>query len=222
MQTEKITKAEKLFDKGKMTKSLTLYEKEIRRWFRVYRPELVEYQWNRNSKKPKVGSKSLTRKLNKSSPEQVNISIPQSIEEESQANYASAEKKGDETIQSNNFSGNGEEFTSVKPEHQQLLEKVIIDFNKVGMQFLSLGQIEEAKGILKTLVALCREFANQDQKLVWLTFNNVSWIHKKLNEFKIAMKLLKRAQSIAEDGCSEDYLALTYINLSAIFSELKQ
>jgi hypothetical protein len=31
MQTEKITKAEKLFDKGKMTKSLTLYEKEIRR-----------------------------------------------------------------------------------------------------------------------------------------------------------------------------------------------
>jgi tetratricopeptide (TPR) repeat protein len=115
-----------------------------------------------------------------------------------------------------------EKITSVKTEDQKLLETVIIDFNKVGMQYLSMGKVEDAKSILKRLVKLCKSYANQDLKLICLTFNNVSCIHKKLGEFRTAMKLLNKAQSHAEEGHAQEYLALTYINLSAIYSELKK
>lgn len=113
-------------------------------------------------------------------------------------------------------------ITSVKAEDQKLLETVIIDFNKVGMQYLSMGKVEDAKSILKRLVKLCKSYANQDLKLICLTFNNVSCIHKKLGEFRAAMKLLNKAQAHAEEGHAQEYLALTYINLSAIYSELKK
>jgi len=44
----------------------------------------------------------------------------------------------------------------------------------------------------------------------------------KTGEIKTALKLLRRALTHAEEGHAEEYLALTYINLGAIYSELKK
>lgn len=120
------------------------------------------------------------------------------------------------------FGEDPEKASSIDPEHSKLLSQTIIDFNKVGMQHLSNGKIEEAKLMLKKLIRICKNFANQDLKLICLTFNNISCVHKKLGEFQTAMKLLRKALVHAEDGHAHEYLALTYINLSAIYSELKR
>ena len=37
----------------------------------------------------------------------------------------------------------------IKEEDQKLLENIVIDFNKIGMQYLSQGRIEEARLLLK-------------------------------------------------------------------------
>jgi tetratricopeptide (TPR) repeat protein len=127
-----------------------------------------------------------------------------------------------EMYKQNDVSFTKPSFSIVKSEDLKLLEMVVIEFNKVGMQYLSQGKIEEARLILKRLVKLTKSYAKQDLKLIWLTFNNVSCIHKKLGEFRTAHKLLRKALSHAEAGYAQEYLALTYINLSAIYSELKR
>jgi tetratricopeptide (TPR) repeat protein len=223
MQEMRIKKAENLFSKGKMVKSLQFYESVIRKRYSVYPQELIEYQWraklsqnNAMAKFPKDGMHNLE------DGKVVNIAISGSKEDSPEVNFSSANKLIPEENENNDLVANGQNDSQIRSEDRELLEKVVIDFNKVGMQYLSLGKIDDAKEIMKKLVSIWREFANQDLKLVWLTFNNVSWIHKKLGELKMALKLLKRAQLIAEDGWAHEYLALTYINLSAIYSELKK
>jgi tetratricopeptide (TPR) repeat protein len=122
----------------------------------------------------------------------------------------------------NEVSFNKPLLSIIKSEDLRLLEMVVIEFNKIGMQYLSQGKIEEARLMLKKLVKMCKSYAKQDLKLIWLTFNNVSCIHKKLGEFRIAHKLLRKALAHAEEGHAQEYLALTYINLSAIYSELQR
>lgn len=175
MQEQKVKRAEKLFLKGKMIKSLQLYESVIRKKYKAYPLELIEYQWKAKStpndvmgKFPKDGMHSL------GDGKVVNIAIPGSKEDSPQINFSSADKLIPEENENNDLIANGQKSSKISLEDQKLLEKVVIDFNKVGMQYVSLGKIEDAKEIMKKLVAICREFANQDLKLVCLTFNNVS------------------------------------------------
>jgi len=60
-------------------------------------------------------------------------------------------------------------------------------------------------------------------ELVWLTLNNISCIHKKNMKPKRALSLLLKVLDITQKEIkAQDYAALTYLNLSAVYSELRK
>lgn len=212
-----LKKAQKLFDKGKVDQSLTIYEKIIHKKFRIYAKDVVSYQLN-----PRKKSGSKPPKVENVKSDNLLFNIDTNRDKDNSAPVVQKIALDENTKSIKNFPKREAKLHVVMPDDRKLLERVIIDFNKVGMQYLSIGKLEEAMSILKRLVKLCKDYANKDIKLVCLTFNNVSCIHKKLGEFKMALKLLRKAQVHAENGEAEEYLSLTYINLSAIYSELKK
>lgn len=66
----------------------------------------------------------------------------------------------------NEVSFNKPLLSIIKSEDLRLLEMVVIEFNKIGMQYLSQGKIEEARLMLKKLVKMCKSYAKQDLKLI--------------------------------------------------------
>jgi tetratricopeptide (TPR) repeat protein len=215
---KQIKKAEKLFSRAKIDKSFSLYERIIHKRFKLYPKELVEYTWN-PYKVPKSPKSSKSPKPPQKVDNQENINGVLNINTHPGLDETNPDI---EVFKQNDVSFTKPLINIVEIEDLKLLEMVVIEFNKVGMQYLSQGKIEEARLLLKKLVKLTKSYAKQDLKLIWLTFNNVSCIHKKLGEFKTAHKLLRKALSHAEAGYAQEYLALTYINLSAIYSELKR
>lgn len=58
----------------------------------------------------------------------------------------------------------GEETQSVE-DTKALTHKMFIELNKLAMQLLSLGRLEEARTILTKLVKLCKTIAKDEEKL---------------------------------------------------------
>lgn len=145
-----IKKAKTLFGKGKIEQSLSIYERVIHKRFKVYPKELVEYLWN-------------THKSVKKSDNEENINQVVNI----QTNPGQEENKAEiEMFKQNEISFNKPTLSIIKSEDLRLLSMVVIEFNKIGMQYLSQGKIEEARLILKKLVKMCKSYAKQDLKLI--------------------------------------------------------
>lgn len=72
----------------------------------------------------------------------------------------------------------------LKKEDLELLNKVIIDFNKYALEWTNFNKIEEAHYLFEKLVKLCNNYSKQEPKLIWLTFNNLSCLHKKTGDLK--------------------------------------
>ena len=107
---------------------------------------------------------------------------------------------------------------AVQPQDQELLDKVIINFNKYAMQCVNFDKLQEAAMIFEKLLRLVKGYWNQNPKLICLTYNNLSCLMKKNNEIDASVNLLTKALGLAKMTECSEYLPLTYINLSAIYS----
>ena len=81
---------------------------------------------------------------------------------------------------------------------------------------------DKAIDILQKLYGLITKYGNWDQKLMWLTLNNMSWVQMKIGNSKAAFEssLMAFAQMKAYPSALKHY-ALSWANLSAILSMLQ-
>jgi tetratricopeptide (TPR) repeat protein len=150
---KQIKKAEKLFSREKIDKSFSLYERIIHKRFKVYPKELVEYLWNSHKSHKSPNKEDNQENIN----EVLNINTHPGQDETN---------PDIEMFKQNDISFTKPSLNIIKSEDLKLLEMVVIEFNKVGMQYLSQGKIEEARLILKRLVKLTKSYAKQDLKLI--------------------------------------------------------
>lgn len=100
-----------------------------------------------------------------------------------------------------------------------LVRKTLLDFNKQAMHDLNFGRVQQSQELFGLLFWIVRNFKQTDKEMQCLTLNNLSWLYKRKTEFSKGLRMLKKALKIAQES-EEKYLPLTYINLSAILSEM--
>ena len=167
---KQIKKAEKLFSRAKIDKSFSIYERIIHKRFKVYPKELVEYIWNsdkepKSSKSPKSPkSPKLSKKIDNQ--ETINLLNTNGVLNINTHPGQDETNPDIEVFKQNDVSFTKPSLNIVESEDLKLLEMVVIEFNKVGMQYLSQGKIEEARLLLKKLVKLTKSYAKQDLKLI--------------------------------------------------------
>ena len=110
---------------------------------------------------------------------------------------------------------------SLEDIHAKIIE-IVTESNAKAMNTLKMKNIKMAIKLLKKTTGLLKEF--ECKKLVVyqsLTYNNLSFAHKKFGNLSKALEILKNAAAISIQYGQTDNLAITYLNISAILKNMK-
>ena len=108
------------------------------------------------------------------------------------------------------------------------LEEVILQLNKVAMNYLGLENFKKAKLLLQRAEGLInmpqpKGVVTNKLKLIAITYNNLGCFYKKKKQYKTSLEYLKRALSIEKQrGVQGVSLASSYLNICAVLSAQKK
>ncbi|CAI2386880.1 unnamed protein product [Moneuplotes crassus] len=223
-----LQKADKLYSQGQFTTSLDLYRKVIQKRFQCYNKEILEVKVS-----DKEHSRQATQEMEENIPTLNNLITPNaftaglktSASQFTQNNTTKNQKRIRKRRSRVTKHSQNVILEEIKQEDAALLKRVIKDFNKYALECVNTSKNEESHAIFSRLLKMCMAYCESFPKLTCLTYNNLSCLFKKSipkKALRYLLKALEFAKKDAKEGKESEYLPLTYINLSAVYSESKQ
>ncbi|OMJ73047.1 hypothetical protein SteCoe_28376 [Stentor coeruleus] len=100
-------------------------------------------------------------------------------------------------------------------------EQLVYYYNKRAMEYLKEQNFEESlKCLMKAQENVNQDITRNTSKYKALTFNNFGIYYKSLQKYDIAMKYLQKSMKIQKVVYDSVTLAGTYMNMSAIYSQI--
>ena len=96
-------------------------------------------------------------------------------------------------------------------------------YNKIGLEKLRLGLLAEGISVLKEALSLGSAQSSRGLRIqiLSITWNNLACMYKCVGMPHTAMMFLRKALKVSQLSDCPFYLASTHLNISAIFSALK-
>ena len=98
-------------------------------------------------------------------------------------------------------------------------EEIVRRFNTKAMTMFNQGRTTDAMTELKRVIKFIYDFYPGHNELLALSFNNISCVYKKQQDFTTGLECLAHALTLIKaDDKARDLRSLTLLNMSAIYS----